>query len=122
MNTRKIINQGDIYFADLPTNRGSEEAGHHPVVVVSSSRMNSWCTTVIVVPLTSNMKHRSLVTHVPFQYIFGKGAKQSLAMCEHVRELDKKYLSERKVGEVSRRTLSTILDIVKEFVLREDYA
>ena len=120
-NTRTPIHQGDIYFADLGDGRGSEEAGNHPVLVVYSTRLNSWSTIIIVVPLTSNMIYRDKATHVPFQFVFGKNAKQSLAMCEHVRELDKKFITSGKVGQANRQTMSTILGIVKEYILREDY-
>lgn len=121
-STYSTIQQGDIYYADLPYDRHSEEAGRHPVLVVSSARMNAWSNVVIVVPLTSNMTYRDKATHVPFQFVFGEGAKQSLAMCEHVRELDKKFIVSGKVGQANRSTMSTILVIVKEYILREDYA
>lgn len=115
---KKHIRQGDIYYTNLPHNRGSEEAGRRPVLVVSSSRM-AWASTVLVVPLTSNMTHRSIPTHVPFQYQFKNGGKQSLALCEHMREIDKKFLDER-VGYANRRTMDTIMLIIKEYILRED--
>lgn len=120
-NTHATIHQGDIYYAKLPDDRGTEEAGNHPVLVVSSARMNSWSSVIIVVPLTSNMIHRDKLTHVAFQFVYGKDAKQSLAMCEHVRELDKRFIISGKVGQANRSTLSTVLGIVKEYILREDY-
>ena len=112
------IRQGDIYFTTLPHNRGSEEAGRRPVLVVSSSRM-AWASTVIVVPLTSNMTYRDKATHVPFQFRFKNGGKQSLALCEHIRELDKQFLDE-KIGYANRTTMKTIMGIIKEYILRED--
>lgn len=121
-STYSEIHQGDIYYADLPYDRGAETRGNHPVLVVSSARMNSWSTLILVVPLTSNMSHRDKATHIPFQFVFGEGAKQSLALCEQLRALDKGFLTTGKIGEVNRRTLSTILDIIKEYELREDYA
>ena len=115
----EYIQQGDIYYTTLPTDRGSEEAGRRPVLVVSSSRI-AWASTVVVVPLTSNMTHRDKLTHVAFQFQFKNGGKQSLAMCEHIREVDKTFLSE-KIGYANRTTMRTIMGIIKEVILKEDF-
>lgn len=115
----KYIRQGDIYYTTLPYDRRSEEAGRRPVLVVSSSRM-SWASTVIVIPLTSNMVHRDKATHIPFQFLFRKGGKQSLALCEHIREVDKTFLDE-KIGYANRTTMRVIMGIIKEYIFKEDF-
>lgn len=115
------IYQGEIYYADLPLDRGAETRGNHPVLVVSSARMNSWSSLILVVPLTSNMTHRGKATHVPFRFVFGKDTKESLALCEQVRALDKTFITSGVIGQANRQTISTILGIIKEYELKEDY-
>ena len=52
-----MISQGDIWLVDFGAPRGSESAYRRPVVVVQGDRLNrSKISTVVVVPLTTNLK------------------------------------------------------------------
>ena len=50
------MKQGDIYFANLNPNRGSEQRGQRPVVIVSGNAMNDHFGVVIVMPLSTKIK------------------------------------------------------------------
>lgn len=52
-----IVNQGDVYWVNLPKLVGSEPGLHHPAVVVQNNLFNrSRLNTVVVCLLTSNLK------------------------------------------------------------------
>jgi mRNA interferase MazF len=53
-----VIRQGDVWWTDLPVPQGSEAGYRRPVVVVQGDSMNDVRgSTVVVVPLTSNVLH-----------------------------------------------------------------
>jgi len=54
------VQRGEIWWADLPTPRGSEPGYRRPVVIVQSDAFNrSGIKTVIVLPLTLNLRLRT---------------------------------------------------------------
>ena len=110
------VHQGEVYIVNLPTNRNTEEAGTRPCVVVSSNRLNSWSTTVVIIPLTKQTGNISTDMHYPFVW---KRGMISVALCNHMRELDKEFLLD-KIGTVDKLHINNMLHIIKERVLRED--
>ena len=52
-----VISQGEIWWADLPAPTGSGPGFRRPVAVVQGDALNqSRISTVVCVPLTSNLK------------------------------------------------------------------
>ena len=64
------IHKGDVFYADLGENVGSEQNGIRPVLVIQNDLGNKFSPTLIVSPLTTKNKKLSLATN-PF--ICGKG-------------------------------------------------
>ena len=50
------ITKGDMFYADLGTNVGSEQNGTRPVVIIQNDVGNKYAQTAIIVPLTKIMK------------------------------------------------------------------
>lgn len=50
---------GDIYLADLNPSRGSEQVGIRPVIIVQRDTLDRFTTTVVVIPVTSNLRRCS---------------------------------------------------------------
>lgn len=89
---KKIINRGDIYYADLPEEEdGSVQAGSRPVLVTQSNFLNRRSTTVIVAMVTSQIKRLDLPTHVLLPMIKGL-PKQSMVMAEQRKTISKDKL------------------------------
>lgn len=55
--------RGDIYLADLNPYYGFEEGGVRPVLVLQNNIGNFYCPTLIVAPLTSQIKKPKQPTH-----------------------------------------------------------
>ena len=104
MNTykRSPILRGDILYAELGAAVGSEQAGFRPVVVVQNDVGNRYSPTVVVAPLTSNIRKNILPTHV---YVGREsGVRPSLVLLEQLRTVDKCRLGD-KIGHVNKSVM-----------------
>lgn len=101
MNTykRNLILRGDILYAELGMAAGSEQAGFRPVVVIQNDVGNRYSPTVIVAPMTSNIRKNILPTHVHVGR--ESGVRPSLVLLEQLRTVDKCRLGD-KIGHVSK--------------------
>ena len=108
-----VINQGDIYWIELDEPEGSEPGYKHPHVIVQNNLFNrSQIRTVLVCPLTSNLKRAS----VPGNVLLGKKesnmVKQSVVNVSQVFTVDKTQLDEY-VGTLSTKRITEILSGIK---------
>jgi mRNA interferase MazF len=102
-----IVNRGEIWFANLSPTLGSEQAGIRPVIVFQANKLNRFTTTVLTIPLTTNLKRASLPTCVLISRGEGRIQNDSVALCHQLRVLDKIRL-QRKIGILSQQTISMI--------------
>lgn len=82
--------RGEIWWAHLGGNQGSEQGYLRPVVIVQNDTGNLYSPTVIVAAV-SHSKRRDLPIHVPL----GKGYslhKKSVVLLEQIRTIDKSRL------------------------------
>jgi mRNA interferase MazF len=56
------IEQGDIFLADLNPVKGHEQAGFRPVLIMQNNILNQHLSTVIIVPITANLKAKGAHT------------------------------------------------------------
>ena len=105
-----VISQGDVFWAGLSRATGSEPGDKRPVVIVQRDSINrSKFQSVLVVPLTRQMKHEN----IPGNILLKKGEANllspSLARCTHVMVIDKNRLLE-KVGTLPQEKTDEIID------------
>jgi len=101
------IRRGEIWLANLNPTRGSEQAGIRPVLIFQTDLLNRFITTVLTIPLTTNLRRASLPSCVLVPRGEGGIVSDSVALCHQLRVLDKSRL-QRKLGTVSQQTLSAI--------------
>jgi mRNA interferase MazF len=107
-----VIQRGDVFWAQIGPAHGSEPAHRRPVVVVQRNAINqSRFNTVVVVPLTSQLRHSHLPGNVRLRKDEANIPKASLARATHVTVLDKIRLVE-KIGTLSRERLNEIVAAV----------
>ena len=106
MNTykRSPILRGDILYAELGAAAGSEQAGFRPVVVIHDVG-NRYSPTVVVAPLTSNIRKNILPTHVHVGR--ESGVRPSLVLLEQLRTVDKCRLGD-KIGHVNKSVMRRV--------------
>lgn len=109
------MRRGDVYLADLDPSKGSEQAGRRPVVVFQDDRLIAATLTVVVIPLTTNLRMQKLPTCL--LVLAGEGGlrQDSVAICHQLRALDKLGLIERwgalpaeRLAEIDRTVVRTL--------------
>ena len=102
--------RGDIYYVDLGKNIGSEQSGIRPVVIVQNNIGNKFSPTVLAAPITSRQSKSKLPTHVELNTYDTGLDKDSLALLEQVRVLDKTRLMSKAGSVQSNSNLMTKLN------------
>lgn len=109
------IAQGDVFWADLSPPRGSAAGFRRPVVIVQGDALNrSRLSTVVIVPLTSNLRWADVLGNVRLAARSTGLPKDSVAKVALVAAIDRSLLQKR-VGHLSRLLLERIfsgLDLV----------
>ncbi len=104
-----MIGQGDVWWADLAEPRGSEPGYRRPVVVVQGDAFNrSAMATVVVVPLTSNLRWKDAPGNVLLKARSTGLSRDSVANVSQIVALDRTTLAER-VGRISPAKLDLVL-------------
>jgi mRNA interferase MazF len=104
-----VISQGEIWWADLGPQSGSEPGFRRPVVVVQGDALNrSRIATVVCVPLTSNLKWADAPGNVLLGARSTSLPRDSVANVSQIVALDKTVLSER-VGKLAAAKVGLIL-------------
>jgi mRNA interferase MazF len=115
------VQQGDIYWIDIPYNQteGSEQAGRRPFIVMSRDTINKHIKTVVVVPMTTFGDQTTdpvkLANQPPYRIVIPIAAitkdpfcntqlSVSVAKTDQVRVVDKSRL-QQKVGRLSQTAI-----------------
>lgn len=109
------IRRGEIYYADLSPVVGSEQGGVRPVLILQNDIGNKYSPTVIVSAITSQLGKAKLPTHIELPAEKYNLPKNSVALLEQIRTLDKRRLQERvtclsaeKMKEVNKALLISL--------------
>ncbi len=107
MSATGVHNRGDVYMANLDPQKGSEQGGVRPVLILQIDLLNRIGNTVVVIPFTKQLKRAKL----PSAFLVPKGEgglpEDSVALCHQIRVLDKSGL-QNYLGTVSPHTLNLI--------------
>lgn len=104
-----MIAQGEVWWADLGQPVGSEPGFRRPVVVVQSDSFNrSRISTVVCVPLTSNLHLADAPGNVALDDATTGLPRSSVANVSQVTTLDRSQLAER-VGILPGHKLDLVL-------------
>jgi mRNA interferase MazF len=99
------MKRGEIWWADLGEPKGSQPGFRRPVVVVQDDLLtDSRLPTVMVVPLTTNLKRRSAIGNLLLDSRETGLTVPSVALICQIMTIDKTLLSD-VVGSLGRRTM-----------------
>lgn len=93
-----MVHRGEIYLVDLLDQKGSEQNGVRPAVIVQNDKGNMCSPTTVICPLTTKQKNMS-ATHVELTTYDAGIVKDSTVLCEQVRVIDKTRIKKR-LGEI----------------------
>jgi mRNA interferase MazF len=107
------IKQGDIYWIDFGTPKGSEPGYRHAHVVIQNNVFNaSRVNTVVVCALTSNPKWAKSPGNVFLKKGEGSIPKDSVVNITQIETIDKSFLTE-KIGSLPPSRIKQILQGIK---------
>lgn len=101
------IKRGEVWLANLNPTRGSEQAGTRPVIIFQNDAINQFTTTLLTIPLTTNLRRAALPSCVKVGKGEGGLKSDSVVLCHQLRVLDKTRL-QRKLGSISQQTIDEI--------------
>ena len=115
-----MINQGDLYWLELDTPRGSEPGYRHPVVVIQSDLFNhTQIRTVVVCELTPNLKYAKAPGNVTLNKGEANLPKQSVVNITQIYTANKVELLDY-IDTVSPKRLREILSDVNLLIEPRD--
>ncbi|NJM59199.1 MAG: type II toxin-antitoxin system PemK/MazF family toxin [Oscillatoriales cyanobacterium RU_3_3] len=91
---------GEVYLADLNPTRGSEQSGIRPVITVQRNTLDRFTTTVVVVPVTSNLRRAKIPGTIILPAGEGGLTQDSVVLCYQVVAIDRQRLIQ-KLGNLS---------------------
>ncbi|MBN8869459.1 MAG: type II toxin-antitoxin system PemK/MazF family toxin [Solirubrobacterales bacterium] len=104
-----VISQGDVFWATLPDPVGSGPGFRRPVVIIQGDEFNaSRISTVVVVPLTSNVELAAAPGNFVLPAALTGLPKDSVANVSQISTIDRSLLTER-VGHLIQTQLDLIL-------------
>lgn len=101
------VNRFDVFVVALDPTVGREIRKSRPCVIISPDEMNSWISTVIIAPLTT--QGRDYPTRVPCQF----RGKRGQIVLDQIRTVDKIRLVKR-LGKLEAKTGNKALGILQE--------
>ena len=104
--------RGDIYLVNLNPFKGSEQGGTRPVVNLQNNAGNFFSTTLIGVPLTSEIKKVNQPTHYLLKHP-GRLKKKSMVLAEQLMRFDKCRVI-RYIGRVHEDDMPHIEECLKK--------
>ena len=111
------FNRGEIWLANLNPTQGSEQEGIRPVIVFQNKVISQFSTTIIVIPLTTNLRRTKLPSSLLIAAGEGGLNKNSVALCHQLRVIDRLRLS-KKLGQLK---LETVADLEAKVLLTLGY-
>ena len=101
-----MYKRGDIYLANLNPYKGSEQGGTRPVVVLQNNDGNIYCPTLIIAPITSQIKKKNQPTHCYLEEVHGL-LYPSMVCLEQIRTIDKSRVI-RYIGRITRKQMRQV--------------
>lgn len=99
------LKRGDVWWVDLGEPKGREPGFRRPVIVIQDDLLNeSRLETVMVVPLTSNIRRAEAPGNIALSERDTGLRRQSVALVCQVMTVDRELVTER-VGTLPRRSV-----------------
>lgn len=102
MPTRYVPGAGDIVWLDFNPQRGHEQAGRRPAVVLSPKAYNAKAGLLVCVPVTNQIKG------YPFEVVLGGADASGAALADQLKSLDWQARNTEQKGKVTPAELAEI--------------
>lgn len=102
------MNRYKVYWVDLNPTKGAEINKKRPCVIVSPDELNKHLKTVVVAPLTSNVRD-----YYPFRLKVEVGEKEGQIAIDQIRAIDKSRIKEY-LGALSDEEAESLRELLNE--------
>lgn len=102
-----MVEQGDIIKVNFNPQRGHEQAGYRPALVVSNNIFNEKTNLVIACPITNTDNKFPL--HIPLD---DRTETTGVILCEHVKTLDLNARGYKFIEKLPLDILSKVIDVL----------
>ena len=102
-----MVKQGDIIKINFNPQKGHEQAGYRPAVVVRNNTFNRVSKLVFVCPITNSIDNFPL--HIKLDT---RTVTTGIILCEHLRSLDIEARDYKIVEKLPKDILQNVIDII----------
>lgn len=102
-----MVDQGDIIKVNFNPQKGHEQAGYRPALVVSNNFFNEKTNLVIACPITNTDNNFPLHIHLD-----DRTETSGVILCEHVKTLDLKARGFKYVEKLPADIFSGVVEIL----------
>lgn len=99
-----MVKQGDIIKVSFNPQKGHEQAGYRPAVVVSNDFFNQKTNLAVICPITNT--NNKFPLHVPLD---SRTGTTGVILCEHIRTVD---LNARQHSAVERLPADILMNVI----------
>jgi len=105
-----VPKQGDIVFVNFNPQKGHEQSGKRPALIVSNNVFNKKTGFVLACPITT--KDNKFPLHIPLPNGISTAG---FVLTEHIRSIDPKARKTSFIEKAPNSFMDHILDILKSF-------
>ncbi|MBI4526365.1 MAG: type II toxin-antitoxin system PemK/MazF family toxin [Deltaproteobacteria bacterium] len=110
------LTQGEIYWVSFPASEGREQTGQRPALIIQTAPFNEALPTVLVVPITSNLRAAAFPGTIRIDPDEHNGLTvPSVLLVFQLRAIDRKRL-QNTAGKISPSELEKVLEIISTLV------
>ena len=110
-----MVTQGDIIFISMDPQKGSEQAGYRPAMIVSNDRLNRVSKVVLACPVTNT--GREYPTHV---VLSEKMTTTGEVMCEQIKALDLSVREYRFLERAPQEVIDEVVEVLTYILEKPD--
>ncbi len=106
-----VPGQGDIVYLDFDPQKGHEQKGRRPGLVISNSTFNQFTKMAIVCPITNTIKN------FPFHINLNEKHKTTgTIMCEQIKTVDYVARNISYIEKADREVFREAIDVISGFI------
>lgn len=106
-----IPQKGDIVWIDFNPQKGSEQAGKRPALVLSPSIYNKKTGLCLALPITSKQKG------YPFEIAIKTDEISGVALCDQIKSLDYKARNFAYASKLENSKFNEIIDFINNVII-----
>jgi mRNA interferase MazF len=106
------MKQYDIVLVNLDPTLGSEMKKTRPCIVISPDEMNDYLRTVLIAPLTTNIRQYPWRVPINFQ------RKKGMIALDQFRTIDKQRII-RRIGKARPTVISSIAAVIDQMLVQQ---